>query len=368
MCAKIIKPVDVLPTLTDNMSVHQLAKSLILEIGQLSLCRAFLLLKKEESIEGMTTKQLLSSNSYIQFPKFLGAHIGSNEALLLSVFCDVDSWCNFNVENYDGWFYILQNDILWETGLSEKQQRAALSHLYELNIIYIEKRDVPAKNYYFINTNELENVLNDAYISYKAHKTQMLQNVTSRTDKMSHQDTTKNSVSSINTKNKNIRINNKSTGAGALSKNHSQVYKKRESLNDDLESGEIIDEHIRERKKKSEYDKCLAEIDKRYSEPNLYMILVNHLEWSYKSKDPKRIRTLAIYKRRLDELDKLDGDKIAIVQQSINRQWHCFYELQESKSKLSNKREELSDVIKVTTQEEVQNNIAMLRESGKELF
>lgn len=171
----------------------------------------------------------------------------------------------------------------------------------------------------------------------------------------------------LNTDNNQIKIQ-KSTGAGALSKNHSQVYKKRESLNDDLESGEIIDEHIRERKKKSEYDKCLAEIDKRYSEPNLYMILVNHLEWSYKSKDPKRIRTLAIYKHRLDELDKLDGNKIAIVQQSINRQWHCFYELQESKSKLSNKREELSDVIKVTTQEEVQNNIAMLRESGKELF
>ena len=167
----------------------------------------------------------------------------------------------------------------------------------------------------------------------------------------------------------NKKENNiKSTGAGASSKNHSQVYKKREILNDDLESGEIIDEHIRERKKKSEYDKCLAEIKKRYFNSPVQLSLQDHLEWSYNSKDPKRIRTLAIYKRRLDELDKLDGDKIAIVQQSINRQWHCFYELQESKSKLSNKREELSDVIKVTTQEEVQNNIAILRESGKELF
>ena len=175
----------------------------------------------------------------------------------------------------------------------------------------------------------------------------------------------------INTKEPNTKepnTNKKSTGAGALSKNHSQVYKKRESLNDDLESGEIIDEHIRERKKKSEYDKCLDEIKKRYFNSPVQLLLQDHLEWSYKSKDPKRIRTLAIYKRRLDELDKLDGDKIAIVQQSINRQWHCFYELQESKSKLSNKREELSDVIKVTTQEEVQNNIVMLRESGKELF
>jgi hypothetical protein len=186
--------------------------------------------------------------------------------------------------------------------------------------------------------------------------------ITSPLDALGGEVTSPHNIRDIN------NIHNKSTGAGALSKNHSQVYKKRESLNDDLESGEIIDEHIRERKKKSEYDKCLAEIDKRYSDPNLYMILVNHLEWSYKSKDPKRIRTLAIYKRRLDELDKLDGDKIAIVQQSINRQWHCFYELQESKGKLSNKREELADVIKVTTQEEVQNNIAMLRESGKELF
>ena len=330
----------------------------------------------------MTTKQLLSSNSYIQYPKFLGSHIGSNEALLLSVFCDVDSWCNFNIEDYDGWFYILQNDILWETGLSEKQQRAALSHLYELNIIYIEKRDVPAKNYYFINTDELENVLNDAYINYKAHKTQMLQNVTSRTDKMSHQDTTKNSVSSIKTKNKNIKINNKGTGAGASSKNHSQVYKQKQTLSDDLESGKDIAEQ-KKAEKKSPKDKfreeCLDIIDDEYSEKNYSYtvkdLLVEYFEFVSavpENKDNlcKRVKTTKAWKHKLVRLDELvkDGyDPIDIIQQSLDKKQYVFYPLQ-SAQKVSKGKETLSDRLVGTDLEDAKRRYQEAIDNGEEFF
>lgn len=134
---------------------------------------------------------------------------------------------------------------------------------------------------------------------------------------------------------KNNKIkNNKSTGTGALTK-HPRNFSK-ERLVDDLKSGEIIDEQKKEKKKISEYDKCLAEIDNRYEDPNVYMSLVNHLEWSYNSKDPKRIKSAKIYSKRLDELDKLTGDKVKIVQQSIDKQWHCFYELQTTEKRYGN--------------------------------
>lgn len=159
----------------------------------------------------------------------------------------------------------------------------------------------------------------------------------------------------------------KGTVAGALSKNHSQVYKKREKLNDDLESGKDIDEHKKERKKTTEYDKCLALIDKRYDDANLYMALLNHLDWSYNSKDPKRIKTAKIYSKRLDELDKLDGDKISIVQQSIDKQWHCFYEYRESNNN-GRKLETKQGKIKIRDLEEAKAAMKKKDEEGVEIF
>lgn len=331
----------------------------------------------------MTTKQLLSSNSYIQYPKFLGAHIGPNEALLLSVFCDVDSWCNFNVEDYDGWFYILQNDILWETGLSEKQQRAALAHLYELNIIYIEKRDVPAKNYYFINTNELENVLNDAYINYKAHKTQMLQNVTSRPNKMSHQDTTKNSVSSINTKNKNIRINNKSTGAGASSKNHSQVYKQRTTLSDDLKSGKDIDEQEKSKKKspKEKFkDECYSLIDNFVTDNHLdyavrdllieYFDFISDIKQADGDNKKKVIRNTSTWETKLNkqllELIESGYNPVDIIRQSLEQKKYKFW-APDSASTNSN-HEVNQNKIKTRTLEEAKQDMQKKKERGVPTF
>lgn len=312
----------------------------------------------------MTTKQLLSSNSYIQFPKFLGAHIGPNEALLLSVFCDRDSWCECNVEDYDGWFYMFQNEILWETGLSERQQRAALSHLQELHVISVTKRKVPARNFYFIDMDELENILNDAYSNYKAHNLQKLQNVTSRPDKMSYQDTTKNSVSSIITKNKSIKINNNAGQACASQPSTKRNFRKEhEQLTDELASGKVIDDEKREKKKKNNYEKCLDEISSRNFSDEVKELLVRHLDWSYNSKDPKRIRDRASLKHKLDFLEQLQKkgeDVVKVVQQSIDKQWHAFYEYKGDDVRVT-KNEPLADRVVMNNPDEAREVLAKLR-------
>ena len=59
----------------------------------------------------------------------------------------------------DGYFYSTRDNIEENTGLSEHYQRKALSHLYELGIILIEKRGLPAKNYYKIDFNILLSVI-----------------------------------------------------------------------------------------------------------------------------------------------------------------------------------------------------------------
>lgn len=302
----------------------------------------------------MTTKQLLSSNSYIQYPKFLGYYLGVNEAILLSALCDKDSWCEFNTEQYDGWFYYLRDEIYLETGLSERQQRTALANLEEKFIVSIKRCGIPAKVYYFINTNVLEDELHNAYNSYKAHKTQMLQNVTSCPNKNVTTCTSENVISSIDN-NKNIKINNKSTGAGALAK-HPRNFSK-QTLTDELESGKDIDEQKKEKKKISEYDKCYKEIDDRYTDKNINSLLHQHLDWSYHSKDPQRLRNLKVFKKRLDELDRLDN-KEEVVKQSLQKQWHCFYELTEKKSGTRSTKDNSTIVISTLSEKEKKQIIA----------
>ena len=134
----------------------------------------------------------------------------------------------------------------------------------------------------------------------------------------------------------NININkefnkefNKSTGPGA-SVRHPRNFSK-ETLTDDLQSGKDIDEQKKEKKKISEYDKCYKEIDDRYTDKNINSLLHQHLDWSYYSKDPQRLRSLKVFKKRLDELDSLDN-KEEVVKQSLQKQWHCFYNIGKSSS------------------------------------
>lgn len=334
----------------------------------------------------MTTKKLLASNSYIQFPKFLGAHIGANEALILSAFCDIDSWCELNVENYDGWFYALQSDIHWETGLSEKQQRLAIQHLVDIDLLHVDRRGLPAKNYFLIDSDELENRLDIAYTEYKLHKSQMLQKVTSSDDEKSNQDVTKSEFLLLN-KNKKDNNNQKSTGSGASSKNHSQVYKKRIALSDDLESGKNIDEQKKDKKKspKDKFrDECLDIIEKEcayklYS-TEVHDLLIQYFEFVSavpleKYNVAKRVKTVSVWKKKLDRLAELAEDEgyspSDIIKQSLDKKQYVFYPIQSTytaKNSNNNKHEVMQDSVKTRTLEESKLAMQKKIEKGALLF
>ena len=329
----------------------------------------------------MTTKQLLSANSYIQYPRFLGNFIGVNEAVLLSAFCDKDSWCDFNMENYDGWFYYLRDEIKIETGLTESQQRTALKTLTDLCIINTKRAGIPAKVYYKIDINELESVLNDAYNTYKAHKSQWSQNMTtSGAENMTTSDI-ENRISTID-KNINIKINNKSTGAGAHSKNHSKVYKQRNTLEDTLESGKDIDEQKKASKKSPAEklrDECYDIIDDVYSEHDysytVHDLLVEYFEFVSavpEDKDNlcKRVKTAKAWKHKLDRLNELvkDGyDPRDIIQQSLDKKQYVFYPLQKSESS-SRIKEGNQQNVKVSDPEWARKVIQDAIDNGEEFY
>ena len=313
----------------------------------------------------MTTKQLLSSNSYIQYPRFLGNYIGVNEAVLLSAFCDKDNWCEFNIQNYDGWFYYLRDEIELETGLSESQQRTALKSLSDLSIIHTKRAGIPSKVYYKLNIDVLENVLNEAQSAYKAHKSQWSQNMTTCDTKTMTTCDIENRISTIDN-NIYTKTNNKSTGAGALSKKHPRNFSK-EKLTDDLESGKDIDEQKKEKKKTDKFDRCLAEIDKRDFTENEKVLLRQHLNWSFHDTDSNRNNEPKKYAKRLDTLLSLNGNKERIIQASIDRKWHCFYDAVKTRTPINN-HECFTESIHSTPIEEARAAMEEKKQRGAKIY
>ena len=79
-------------------------------------------------------------------------------------------------------------------------------------------------------------------------------------------------------------------------------------------------------KKKTRYESCLDEIIKRYSEDKeLVDALVNHLSMICNG-----LKGVNQWKGLLNDLDRLNGDKVSIVNQSTSSGWFKFYELKSS--------------------------------------
>ena len=329
----------------------------------------------------MTTKQLLSSNSYIQYPRFLGNYIGVNEAVLLSALCDKDNWCEFNIQNYDGWFYYLRDEIELETGLSESQQRTALKSLSDLSIIHTKRAGIPSKVYYKLNIDVLENVLNEAQNAYKAHKSQWSQNMTTCDTKTMTTCDIENRISTIDN-NIYIKTNNKSTVAGALSKKHPRNFSK-EKLTDDLESGKDIDLE-KKSQKQSPKDKfreeCYDIIDDVYSENNFSYMVLDLLKEYFEfvsavpdNKDNlcKRVKTVKAWKHKLDTLVQLakDGYNPAdIIQQSLDRKQYVFYPLQSEYKKTTSRHECFTESIHSTPIEEARAAMEEKKQRGVKTY
>ena len=103
--------------------------------------------------------KLLSTDGFIQVNKTLIKKVGLHEAILIGELCAEYNYWDEQGKLEDGYFYSTRDNIEENTGLSEHYQRKALSHLYELGIILIEKKGLPAKNYYKIDFNILLSVI-----------------------------------------------------------------------------------------------------------------------------------------------------------------------------------------------------------------
>jgi DNA-binding PadR family transcriptional regulator len=105
-------------------------------------------------------KHLLSSSAFIVLNKQLARQVGLKEAVLLA---DLISKEEYFIANgmTDGWFFNTEANIEDDTTLSPYQQRKCIKTLKEKGLIEVQRRGVPAKQYFKINEQQVVKFLNN---------------------------------------------------------------------------------------------------------------------------------------------------------------------------------------------------------------
>lgn len=96
---------------------------------------------------------LISQKNFITFNKVIAKAIGLEEALVLGQVCSLSNIFK------DKEFYFTYAEIQEETCLSEYAVKKAVQNLIKLNILTVERKGCPCKNWYTINEDVISEIL-----------------------------------------------------------------------------------------------------------------------------------------------------------------------------------------------------------------
>ena len=252
--------------------------------------------------------QLISTSNFITVNKDLIKELGLEEAILLGELAsEYDYWNNKN-EIEDGYFYSTIENIEEETTLTAYKQRKCLENLKNNGFVDIQIRGIPAKRYIKINEEKVIEIFNN----------KLLKNLTTGCKKISQLE-----VKKLNGNN-NIINNN-------INKN----IKKEKN------------------KKRKTFEEVLAENN---CSEELESSIRDFIDMRKTIKKPMTSRALELLIKNLEKLTNLEEEKIAILNQSIERGWQTVYPL-----KTNNMRNSLKGEIK---EEEKQEELKEIDISG----
>ena len=232
--------------------------------------------------------KLLSTDGYIQVNKALIKELGLHESILIGELCSEYNYWESKNQLVDNMFYSTRENIENNTGLTEHYQRKALKTLQELDIVVIERKGLPAVNFYKINFDKILSIL------------------TSRCSRDEELETNP------------MHLNNNKERKISKQKNNSK------ELLQDFSFGKQ-----KKPKKDSLYTKCVSLIDKYdfANAGNVRKLLIEYLNYRLSVKDKPLYANM--WKGMLNKLSELGGDDILliedIIKQSIERGYLSFY-------------------------------------------
>ena len=108
---------------------------------------------------------LIASDNYIVCNKDLIKNLGANEAILVGLLASKFQYYlkENKMQYFDNkpYFFCTQNTIEKEIGFKETVLRNATKHLVEVGILEIVKKKIPARNFYYINAENMLKYLGD---------------------------------------------------------------------------------------------------------------------------------------------------------------------------------------------------------------
>ena len=150
---------------------------------------------------------LLASQNYCLYNSEIAKRLSPLCAIILGELCsEYEYWRKSNQLTEDGFFFSTQENLYERTGIKEYQQRQTIKELKGAGLIEVDRRGMPAKNYFKINESALVELLSDG--SSVKIKEQVL--------KEPRDMSLKNHVQSIHNNNTKNKIDSVSSEKGAL--------------------------------------------------------------------------------------------------------------------------------------------------------
>ena len=227
----------------------------------------------------MGVLQIIAKENFITYSKVVARKLGVNAAVLLGQFCSYQNLA-------EGEFYREQSLIAEDTCLSIYEIRKAVDVLVENELLVVERKGVPAKNFYKIDENKLSDFL------------------ISRCENFIHLEV-ENLDISYKEKNKceNNNYNKKEEEENRTS-NLSVAKAKEKSLDEVIEAQPLsVQQPLRE----------FVKMRKAIKKP----ITTHGLELAVK---------------KLHELAKTESEAVAVIEQSVMNSWQGFFALKKGRS------------------------------------
>lgn len=237
--------------------------------------------------------QLLDNSGYITVNKQLIKKLGLNEAVFIGELCAEYNYWETQDKLIEGkWFYSTRENIENNTSLSGHTQRKVIEKLQEERILEVQKKGLPAKNYYCIDFDKIS---------------QLLMVCITRDKKSTQQET------------ENFNPNNN------INKNNKKVF-----ISKDINTTKVGNKNdfigsAKSQPKQSLYSKCIAYINDFTENKDIredLIVFLNSLT------EMKKLRGLTQFEGIINKLQgKSEAEQLKIIDYSIEHGYATFYEL-----------------------------------------
>lgn len=227
----------------------------------------------------MGVLQIIARENFITYSKVVARKLGVNAAVLLGQFCSYQNLA-------EGEFYREQSLIAEDTCLSIYEIRKAVDVLVENELLVVERKGVPAKNFYKIDENKLSDFLISRCVNFSHLEVENLD---------------------ISYKEKNKCENNNYNKKEEEEKKTSNlpVAKAKEKILDEVIEAQPI---------------------------SIQQPLREFVKMRKAIKKPITTHGLELAVKKLHELAKTESEAVAVIEQSVMNSWQGFFALKKGRS------------------------------------